>query len=562
MGSANQNFLRFWIAGHVWGSAWQPWASRTLGYDGTVPNTGLTLERRHGSGIAALRLDDANPLTWQGFQSGHAGIVPGRTYRLLVRWRTDGVTGPASSGRPFGACVRFVGWPEPGETETEPLLIAHVAGDTPWHVAMAEFVAQGTALQSGEFLANPAVILENATSGAAYIDEIAVHEVLAGDALGPNVLRSPRLNSHLTFDPRRGAGLDAMLARAAERGIALRLVIGEKQDWILNRLAPDGLPDALGGHYHAPAGSAARWLHEAYWRHLRARFGAFDSLHSFELVNEDAPGMGDHFRAAAALAASAAADGHPHLASISTWATLAESAWLDGESAAISSTDFHAYVRTTGWLEPRDQLARDSARFFHEYDLDASAAGFGKPIVWGEQGIDSGTSTDDEDPRLASDDGGVWLHKMTWARSGAGGVYPLYWYTDNIERFALHRVFGAWRRFMDGVPLTSGRYEDALPVTSGPDLRAYGQKDEQDGRAHVFIDNARHTWDAVVAGRSIPPVSGSIAIDLRDAGARYLAAWIDTARPLPSSGRSSLMSLCSVGVIGSFTTRRVGSPTV
>jgi len=43
---------RLWIAGQIQGSAWQPWTSRTLGYDGTVPHTGLTLDEAYGNGLA------------------------------------------------------------------------------------------------------------------------------------------------------------------------------------------------------------------------------------------------------------------------------------------------------------------------------------------------------------------------------------------------------------------------------------------------------------------------------------------------------------------------------
>jgi hypothetical protein len=128
--------------------------------------------------------------------------------------------------------------------------------------------------------------------------------------------------------------------------------------------------------------------------------------------------------------------------------------------------DFHAYVNNTGWLEPKPALTSDSARLFAEYDRAALAAGFAKPVIWGELGIDGTTTTDEEEPQLAEDADGVWLHKLTWARLGPGGVTPLYWYTDNIDGWELHPIFGAWRRFMAGIPLTNGRYVDAGATSS------------------------------------------------------------------------------------------------
>ena len=527
IGAGNQNLLRWWIAGRIWGSAWLPWASRTLDYEGTVPASGLTVEQAYGDGLASLKLDEDNPIMFQGWMSGRAGLKPGHTYRLVVRWRTENVSGPAARRAPYGVTVKLTGWPEPGETGSLPVLIPHVNGDTPWHVARADFVAEE------DLLANVSLILENTTAGAAYVDEVALYETLTDGAageeqLGPQLLRSPRFNAHLTFDSRRGAGMDAILTEAAQRGLYLKMVISEKQEYLLDHLAPDGLPDRNGGHFDGEEGTPSRRLHEYYWRHLFARFGAFRSVHSWELVNEADPGSGSHFRLAAALAVRAAEDGNPHPATTSTWATLTEAQWKDVHSAAIGYVDFHAYVRGTGWIEPKAELADDSARFFAEYDSTALAAGFGKPVVWGEQGIDGVQGTDSQEPLLALDREGVWLHKLTWARCGPGGVYPLYWYTDLIYDYSLHRIFGAWNRFMEGIPLTNGRYEDVAALPSDESLRVWGQKDLEAGNAHVWIDNRHHTWRSTVGGGAILIASGRVEIDMGRPSTPFVVTWYDT----------------------------------
>lgn len=529
IGAGNQNFFRWWISGHLWASAWQSWRSRTLNSDGYVPATGLTLERGYGNGLAALRLDAANPIMFQGFDSGQVGLIPGRTYRLMIRWRTEAVTGPARANQPYGVTVKLTGWPEPGQTGSYPALVMHVSGDTPWHVATGDFTA------SGNFVGNLALILENTTGGAAYVDAVALREVLPGGALGPQLLRGPNFNSHLYFDPAYAFGMDAILDEAEARGIAFKLVISEKNEYLLNHLGSEGLPERNGGQFDSAEGTPGRWLHQAYWRYLFARFGAYRSVHSWELVNEAAPGPGAHFRLAADLAQRAANDGNPHPASTSTWATLAEAAWKAPNSASISYTDFHVYVFATGWLEPKAELARDTARFFAEYDRAALAAGFGKPVIWGEVGIDGGAGSDFEEPLLVQDAQGVWLHKFTWARIGPGGVYPLYWYTDNIFNHSLHRIFGAWRRFMEGIPLNNGRYRDAAASVSNPDLRVLGQKDVQAGWAHLWMDNRAHTWRAVVERRAITPVSGTVNVDLQQPGATYTITWYDTQTGQPVS---------------------------
>jgi hypothetical protein len=543
IGVGNQNFLRWWLGGNIWGSAWQTWRSLTLDNDGYLPATSLTLDRAYANGLAALKLDATNPLMFQGWNTGHASLIPGRTYRLRARWRTEGVTGPAVADQPYGLTLKFVDWPELGKTGSLAPLVAHVHGDTPWHVVEGEFVA------AGDTLPNLAVILENAGAGAAYVDEIDLYELLQGGALGPQLLRNARLNAHLAFDPRRGAAIDLILAEAARRGLAFKLVIGEKNEYLLNHLGPDGLPNSLGGDFNRGGGAPTARLHEYYWRHLFARFGAYRSVHSWELVNEAAPEPGDHFRLAAALAAAAAADGDPHMASTSTWATLAEQAWKDPSSAPIAYADFHAYVRGTGWITPQEELANDSARFFAEYDRAVHAAGFGKPVVWGEQGIDVAGNTNQPDPLIADDRQGVWLHKLVWARCGPGGVYPLYWYTDAIYANKLHPVFGAWNRFMEGIPFANGRYEDIVASTSIPDLRVFGQKDLQAGDAYLWIDNRQATWRAVVDGRAVPAAGGAVSIALGPSSASYNVTWYDTATGKPTTTETLVSDAAGILVL-------------
>ncbi len=532
VGPDNQNFFRFWLGGDLWGSAWQPWSSLTLDYDGYLPATSLSLERAYGDGLASLKLDQTNPLVFQGWNTGIVGLLPGKTYRLRVRWRTEGVTGPAQAGQPYGLTLKFVDWPEVGKTGSLPALIPYTTGDTPWHVSQADFVAQG------DFLPNPALILENTTGGAAYVDEIDLYEVRADGSLGPQLMLNPKFNSIYAFEPRRAAGLDAIFSTADQMGKYFKVVISEKNEFLLNRLGPGALPDPNGGHFFDGQGAPAFWLQQAYWRYLSARYGAYRSIQSWELVNEADPGSASAFQLANALAAYAAADGNPHLASISTWATLAQDMWKSPDYAALSYVDFHAYVRSTGWIDPRESLAEDTARFFNAYDLQASSAGFGKPIIWGELGIDAPSGSNGEDPELLKDTQGIWLHDLLWARSGPGGVYPLYWFTDAISQNDLSDVFGTWNRFMAGIPIANGRYRDAAAVVSNAGLSTYGQADVQDGQAYLWIDNRKHTWKNVVDGVPIPPVSGTVTLDLKTPNAAFRVSWYDPYTGQPTTSQT------------------------
>ena len=231
----------------------------------TVPATGLSTDRAYGDGLASLRLDAQNPIMFQGWMSGHAGLVPGKKYRLRVRWRTEEVEEPLHADEPYGACVKLMGWPEPGATAAVPAVIAHVHGDTPWHVAEGQFTADR------DFVPNVVLLLENAARGAAYVDECALYEVRDDGTLGPQLLRTPRANAHLYYDLARGYAMDGIFEEAARRGLCFKLVVSEKQEYLLDHLAPDGLPDPLGGNFFGAEGSPSRRLHEYYWRHLMAR---------------------------------------------------------------------------------------------------------------------------------------------------------------------------------------------------------------------------------------------------------------------------------------------------
>ena len=549
IGLGNATYFRFWASGLIWGNSWQPWTSRTLPAEGTVPATMLSLESAYGDALGSLKLDvnpsdwsdpAYNPLVFQGFNGQSACLEPGKTYRIRVRWLTEDLSGPAGPG-PFGVTVKFTGWPEPGQTTNEPAIIAHAKGDTPWHVAWGDFVADRDVAR------NLVIALENVTGGRAFVDECAVHEVLADGSLGPAINGLPKFAGHLQFNPRRGAAMDVIYREAQARGLYLRMVINEKQEWPLNHLAPSGLIDPNGDHFNAYADHAPTvWLHEAHWRHLAARFGAFRSLHGIEFVNEEAPGPTAHFHLTDRLARWWNAQANPKPVSSSTWFGLAEDAWKASFATNIHATDFHGYT-VGNWLRPDGDPAvlHDSASYYREFSESWRAADFGKPGHWGECSLF--TTNYQEHPQLASDTNGVWLHKWIWARCGAGFVYPTYWTTDHIWGHNLHHLFGNWNRFMDGIPLANSRYEDAGATSAEPRLRVIGQRDLPAGHAFLWIDNRDHTWKRVADGLPVTELTAAINLPLARTGATYRATWFDTATGQPAS--TNLVTADSAGVV-------------
>ena len=536
IGIGNADYFRFWTAGLIWGNSWQPWSSRTRPAEGTVPAYMLSLESAYGDALGALKLDvnpsnwtDSafNPLVFQGFNGESASLEPGKTYRIRVRWRTENLTGPAGPG-PYGVTVKFTDWPEPGQTTNESAIVAHVNGDTPWHVASGDFVADR------DIARNLVIALENVTGGRAFVDECAVHEVLPDGSLSPPLNGLPRFtHGHLNFNPRRGAGLDVIYREAQTRGLYIRAVINEKQEWALNHLAPSGLRDRRGAHFNTPITNAPTVkLHEWHWRHLAARFGAFRSFAAIEFVNEEAPGPTDHFRLLGHLARWWHAQSNPKPVSSSTWFGLATNAWKADFAADADATDFHAYT-VGNWLFPDEDPAvlYDSANYYLAFAQSWLDAQFGKPGHWGEASLY--TTNFGEHPMLTNDSAGVWLHKWIWARSGPAFVYPSWWDSQNIWRHNLHALFGNWNRFMDGIPVANARYEAIGATSAHSRVRLVGQKDIPAGHAYLWIDNRDHTWWRVVNGQSVTAITANVDIPMARPNAPYQLMWFRTTNGLP-----------------------------
>ncbi len=182
------------------------------------------------------------------------------------------------------------------------------------------------------------------------------------------------------------------------------------------------------------------------------------------------------------------------------------------------------------------RIDHDTALLTASYSLrfgGRSLSGPGKPVTRGEVAIgDEEEYLGDHAHDQTNDTQGVWLHNFLWGQVNPGGMYELYWDPYNIRKHNLYYHYRAFRDFMDGIPLTNGRYGDARATTSHPDLRAWGQADRVANRGHLWIQNRQHTWRNVVDGVAITPISGSITIpDL--APGLYRVTWWDTLSGTP-----------------------------
>ena len=142
---------------------------------------------------------------------------------------------------------------------------------------------------------------------------------------------------------------------------------------------------------------------------------------------------------------------------------------------------------------------------------------------------DSGT----EPPTQAvlADTQAIWLHNFIWGQINPGGLLESYWYaTTHIytSTFDHRNEYGNFYRFISTVPLNNGNYHDAQAVTSDPNLRAWGQKDLVNGKAHLWIANANHTWQNVVNKTVITPITGTVTIPGFAHNTQYSVQWWNT----------------------------------
>ncbi|MCK4901559.1 MAG: hypothetical protein KAS38_22440, partial [Anaerolineales bacterium] len=278
-----------------------------------------------------------------------------------------------------------------------------------------------------------------------------------------------------------------------------------------------------------------RWLQQAWWRYLQARWGYSTSIHSWELLNEGDPWNDLHYTLTDEFGKYMHQfQPNDHLISTSFWHSFPREAfWANPEYPHIDFADYHQYIPES------DPFFYDTALTNYTKSMDFGAltpGGAGKPTVWGEAGFtisgsEPATSIFDDDLE------GIWLHNFVWANINPGGLLTSYWY-ENTHIYKMgsggdllfdHRdEYGAFYKFIKDIPLNNGHYQDSNTIVSNSDLRAWGQIDLVNQNAHLWIQNIHHTWRDVVDGMEIPTISGTVTLSGFEAGEAYLVEWWDT----------------------------------
>jgi hypothetical protein len=342
------DFMRVWMSGSgINGSQWTSWASNFIGQDGYLPGTSFDTANTYNGGAVSMRLDNTNPCLYADFWQGGVPVESNTKYQVSARVKVSGVTGPAAAGD-YGFVIKQGGWLDKtcANSGTGTRITAPVAGTSDWVTVSGTY----TTGSSDSWLGNLYLARENASGGQVYIDE--VHVFRANDPVQVDLLRQPYANAIEHFDPMNAAQWDLYIQSAEQHGVYLKLVIDEKNEWIRDHMGADGKMTATGSNdnFYAAPGTKVRWLEQAWWRYIIARWGYSTAVHSFEFINEGDPYDGHLYEATEAMAKYFHQnDPSHHMVTTSFWSSFPNKEfWSNPAYADVDYADLHAYI-STGW---------------------------------------------------------------------------------------------------------------------------------------------------------------------------------------------------------------------
>ncbi len=579
--------IRAWLSSWaIFGSSWNPWYGIRNDYDGYLPRTGLVTNGASSSAATpssqmtmVYAEDGSSKNTYWfdacrfigGFQAAPA-VKQNVKYHIKVRYKAIGISGPRNPAYPNYGFVLKVQNPNDGNWHTNCFEPGDPTNGKRVSYSWGQDANDWTYLEgewnsgTNNFLPIFYLAIENANNmtaianGQAYnwhpyvhIDQVFIGEDLGGGSYGPNIVTKPSME-HLTYFMERNAyAFDKLLDLARANNVYLKLVVLDKNEQIQNEIDYNGNKvdfssdnNNFYGNYRTM--TAVRWYQQAWWRYLQARWGYSPNIHSFEAVNEAAPGYTNHYAqvdemgkylhctvfgvavAAGDLQKCAYAHPNAHLVSTSFWSGFENPFWASTKYPNVDFADIHAYI-------PKDtDLTHFNDTALATYDLGLAygakqPGGANKPIIRGETGLTNNASnTDSYTSDVLADTGGVWLHNFVWGGINPTGLIESYWYANvhiYDSGFDHRNQYKNYYQFIKDVPLNNGNYVNAAATAANAKLRVWGQKDLTNSKAHLWIAHSDHTWKNVVNNLAITPATGNITIPNFPSGA-YRVTWWNT----------------------------------
>lgn len=513
MGQNGVQLVRMWLSQwSIFGAGWNPW--KGLSSQGGDPpasllssNVGEFADSNHE---LALVVGDATDrcVFHDPYNNAPIAVKRGTTYQIRIYYYPNNLVGSGGFAAKLGdynGCA----------TATAITPYVRQGASESWQWLTGTF----TTSQNQDYLDHLFLHMENMTGGSVRIAEVEIREMTNGNPVGANILQKPKMDFHRYFDQRNSFGFDRVVELAAENGVYLRPVIGDHREWTFTHIDHNGNPTSDGSgsgfYFYGPTDTTmnkTRWLQKAWWRYLQARWGYSPNIHSWEYVNEGDPGYAGH-RISANMMGEYFKQFTPHqMVATSVW-TGSTSNWNLRNYPGLDFADVHQYIQRSNAPEQFFDAAEAMIRTSTQWG-GTSAERW--PVVWGETGLVTNQNLT-ADPDVRRDTQGVWLHNFLWAGLNSGSLISSYWY-ENMHiydcpvpgsvagcrmSFDGRRHFRLLADFLVGIELNKGGYQDAgLTGFDTNIIRAVGQKNISLGKAHVWIQNKKHTWCAVVGGVS------------------------------------------------------------
>lgn len=520
------NLMRIWLSGAgINGSQWTSWSSHHIPGEGYLPAVYFDTRNTFAGADVAWKLDDKNPCLFAGFAQGGIAVEPGTEYRVSARIKLENVTAP-------GFAIKIADWLDKGcdQPDLGNLITSPQVGTADWITVTGTF----TTGVDQNWLAYLYLARHAPSHGAVYIDEVRLWR--EDDPSQIELLSEPNANSHEHFDPISAAKWDHYIELAQQHGVYLKLVTDEKNEWIRNHIKADGTMTSQGSNnnFYAADNTKVRWLAQAWWRYLIARWGYSTAIHSFEYVNEGDPYNGNHYNAAEAMAKYFHQnDPSHHMVTTSFWAAFPnQEFWSNPTFSDLDYADLHAYI-STGWglnasfVPPKrlDTSADNSHLGDPSFHITAEDSG-NQPIT----------------PRgLVVHGPGEWTVRY-WMKAkdyqvacpfgGSGGMQRVRWRLDGDAE-------------QDVVPATQSGQDFVCGSPGGSfDWRAFDSAHDRDGK--LLPESQR-----LVLNDDKPH---EIMLSIESSKAKSGEAWISDVELVSPDGRV-------VPVIGSFDTTRFDTDT-
>ncbi|MEM7130838.1 MAG: hypothetical protein AAF702_31225 [Chloroflexota bacterium] len=531
---------RIWLSQwSIFGTEWQPW--RIHYGNGYLPNNLLSLEEAGPGSDIVTKFDTSgwDKCIFNAWETPAPPLKPNTAYQIDIKYKAKNSANyiklPGYESQPHGLVLKLGGWLWDDNDWTKrcytpgngTIISPHVNSDTSdWQILSGTFNSGDS-----DFMGRLYIVAENMTvanpgdPGANfYIERISVREIVGNNAFGPNIIQKPTFDQHTYFDQRNAYAFDLVLDLAHQHDVYFTIVLHEKNDWIFNRIDDKGIlsnPTANNNaNFYGPNRTVnkTRWLQQAYWRYVQARWGYSPNIHSWELLNEGDPNdkrhhnLADEFgkymhcrvfdQAIGTGDAQNCNHTHPnkHLVSTSMWSTFPGSNfWNNPNYPNLDYADIHEYL----------DGKTDVAAYHNSLSLLYGARqpqGANKPLIRGETGLSD---------EVLADTQGIWLHNLVWSQIDSGGLIESYWYdTAHIYNQSrdLRPIFKTYFDFIKTVPLNNEQYQPLGATTSDPNLRAWGQKDLRNYNAHLWVQNKNHHFRNVINTVGVSPVNDTVTI--------------------------------------------------